>query len=446
MDIQNNGRPLKYFIFTFGCQMNEHDSELIAGMLENMGFLPVEDHNNADIIIVNTCCVRETAENKVFGLLGRLGKIKKHKPGLIIGMGGCMSQQEHIGKRIKERFHYVDIVFGTHNLHTLPDLLAQVIENKRKVIDIWPENKEISENLPAKRQHGIKAWVNIMYGCNNFCTYCIVPYVRGRERSRSPEAIVKEIENIAEQGYMDVTLLGQNVNSYGKDLDSGIDFSDLLLKINEIKGIERIRYMTSHPKDFCDKLIKTIAQLSKVCEHIHLPVQAGSNNMLRKMNRGYTREYYLELVDKIRSALPSVSITTDIMVGFPGETYADFSDTVDLLEKIEFDSAFIFIYNKRKGTQAAKMEDQVPDEIKSERIQRLIELQNTITLNKNKAEIGKVYECLVEGTSRTNESLMSARMRTNKIVVFRGEHNLAGAVLPLRIKGYSLTHLEGDVI
>lgn len=426
--------------------MNEHDSELIAGMLENKGFLPAENQHDADIIVLNTCCVRETAENKVFGLLGRLGQLKKQKPQLIIAMGGCMSQQEHIGKRVKQRFKYVDIVFGTHNIHALPELIDRVESQKKQVIDIWPDRKDICEGLSVKRFHGIRAWVNIMYGCNNYCTYCIVPYVRGREKSRQPEAIINEVEELVRQGYQEVTLLGQNVNSYGKDLTLNIDFADLLVKISEIKDLNRIRYMTSHPKDFCDKLIMTISSLPKVCEHIHLPVQAGSNHILKKMNRGYTREYYLELVEKIKKAMPGVSLTTDIMVGFPGESDADFTDTVELIKYVEFDSAFTFIFNKRQGTPAASMTDQVPDEVKVARIEELIALQNEISLRKNKLEVGRTLPCLVEGPSKTNADLMSARTRTNKIVVFRGKQDMVGMLMPLRITGYGLTHLEGEVI
>lgn len=426
--------------------MNEHDSELIAGMLENKGYLCAEDQYDADIVVVNTCCVRETAENKVFGLLGRLGQLKKQRPHLIIAMGGCMSQQEHIGKRIKQRFQYVDIVFGTHNIHMLPELIDRVEEQKKQIIDIWPDKKEITEGLSIKRFHGVRAWVNIMYGCNNYCTYCIVPYVRGREKSRQPKDIINEVQELVRQGYQDVTLLGQNVNSYGKDLKDGIDFADLLVKINDIKDLSRIRYMTSHPKDFCDKLVSTVSRLDKVCEHIHLPVQAGSNHILKKMNRGYTREYYLELVEKIRSAVPGVSLTTDIMVGFPGETDADFADTMELVKKVEFDSAFTFIYNKRQGTPAAGMEDQIPDELKVERIEKLISLQNEISLRNNKLEVGKTLECLVEGPSKTNADLMSARTRTNKIVVFRGKQDMVGKLVPLHITGSGLTHLEGEFI
>lgn len=351
-----------------------------------------------------------------------------------------------MGRRIKQRFPYVDIVFGTHNIQTLPDLIARVNDSRQQVIDVWPEAGAINEGVPVKRAGGVRAWVTIMYGCNNFCTYCIVPYVRGRERSRQPEAIIREIEELGRQGYKDITLLGQNVNSYGKDLESNVDFAELLTEVNKIEGIERIRYMTSHPRDFCDKLIKTIARLPKVCEHIHLPVQAGSNHVLKLMNRGYTREDYFSLVGKIRSAVPGVSLTTDIMVGFPGETDADFADTIDLVQKIEFDGAFTFIYNKRRGTPAAKREDQVPEEIKSARIQELIKLQNEITLRKNRGEVGRIMECLVEGPSKTNADLMSARTRTNKIVVFHGERGMVGQMMLLRITGFSLTHLVGEVV
>jgi len=425
--------------------MNEHDSELIAGMLENQGYLFTDDQNDADIIVLNTCCVRETAENKVFGLLGRLGKLKKQKPQLIIAMGGCMSQQEHIGPKIKQRFRYVDILFGTHNIHVLPELIDQVESNKKQIIDIWSERKDIQEGLSVKRFRAIRAWVSIMFGCNNFCTYCIVPYVRGREKSREPEDIIKEIKELASQGYQEVTLLGQNVNSYGKNLTPSLDFADLLVMMSDIKDLTRIRYMTSHPKDFSDKLINTIAHLPKVCEHIHLPVQAGSNHILKRMNRGYTREDYLTLVEKIRKAIPGVSLTTDIMVGFPGESDADFVETVDLIRNVQFDSAFTFIYNIRQGTPAAGMEEQVPNDVKVARIGELIALQNKISLHKNELEVGKTLPCLVEGLSKTNAELMSARTKTNKLVVFRGEKDMVGGQVQLRITGCGLTHLEGEI-
>ncbi|MCG8400896.1 MAG: tRNA (N6-isopentenyl adenosine(37)-C2)-methylthiotransferase MiaB [Firmicutes bacterium] len=437
--------PQKYLIITFGCQMNEHDSEHISGLLEGIGYTPAEDQSDADIIVVNTCCVRESAENKVFGLLGRLGRLKKQNPGLILCLGGCMSQQEHMAPRIKQRFSYIDVVFGTYNTNQLPELIDRTLNSGKQVIEVWPANGGIVEDIPVKRRQRVRAWVSITYGCNNFCTYCIVPHVRGRERSRTPGDVGGELETLGREGYRDVTLLGQNVNSYGRDLGGAVDFADLLHMADGVAGIERIRFMTSHPRDFCDKLVEAVVNLPKVCEHIHLPVQAGSNAILQSMNRGYTREYYLGLVDKIKTAIPGVALTTDIMVGFPGETEAHFLDTLDLVRQVEYESAFTFVYNPRRGTPAAGMTDQVSDKVKSARIQELIELQNTITLQKNRAEVGRVLECLVEGTSRTNRELMGARTRTGKIVVYHGTPEQIGALLTLRVTGYSLTHLEGEV-
>ena len=434
----------KYTIITFGCQMNEHDSEMMAGLLEHKGYVKAQNQDEAAIIVLNTCCVRETAENKVFGLLGRLGQRKKQKPDLIIAIGGCMSQQEHMGQRIKQRFKYVDIVFGTHNIHLLPSLIEQAENHRGQLIDIWPESTEIFPELKVKRAANLRSWVSIMYGCNNFCTYCIVPYVRGREKSRRPEDIIKEIEELTAKGCKEVTLLGQNVNSYGKDLSINCDFADLLALVDDVSGLSRIRYVTSHPKDFSDKLIDSLAGLNKVCEHIHLPVQAGSNNILEKMNRGYTREYYLALVEKIRASIPGVSLTTDIMTGFPGETEEDFGDTMDLVRQIEFDSAYTFVYNKRQGTPAADMEKQVLHPVKTARIKQLIDFQNKISLNKNKMDEGQTMSCLVEGPSKTNAHLMSARTRTNKTVIFPGSRQTIGQTLQIKITGSSLTHLEGE--
>lgn len=433
------------FIQTFGCQMNEHDSEVMAAMLEKMGYEPTEDSSKADIIIVNTCCVRETAENKVFGLIGRLRKLKEANPEMIIAVGGCMSQQEGMGKRIRERFPHVDIVFGTHNIKRLPELIAQVLEKRERVVEVWSSAPEVLEDIPERKVSGVRAWVCIMYGCNNFCTYCIVPYVRGRERSRDPLDIIGEVKSLVAQGVKEVTLLGQNVNSYGRDLRQDVDFADLLLMLEDIEGLQRVRFMTSHPRDFTDKLIETLSRTKKVCEHIHLPVQAGSSAILKAMNRGYTREQYLQLVDKITSFIPDVSLTTDIIVGFPGETEKDFQDTVDLVKRVKFDGAFIFVYNKRRGTPAAKMVNQVPDEIKSKRIQELIAIQNHFTLESNGREVGKVHEILVEGKSKTREDKLSGRTRTNKLVVFDGSDDLAGKLVPVRITNFSLTHLEGEV-
>ncbi len=444
--MSRENKKKRYLTITFGCQMNEHDSEVIAAMLENMGYDLTDDSARADIIIINTCCVRETAENKVFGLLGRLRKLKESNPDLVIAMGGCMSQQEGIGKRIREKFRHVDIVFGTYNVHKLPELISRVLEERRQVIEVWSSTPEAMESIPERRVSGPRAWVCIMYGCNNFCTYCIVPYVRGRERSRDPNDIMREINHLVEQGIKEVILLGQNVNSYGKDLDCQIDFACLLQRLENVEGLERIRFMTSHPRDFNDKLIETIAKSQKVCEHIHLPVQAGSSTILRAMNRGYDKEEYLLLVDKITRSVPGVSLTTDIIVGFPGETEKDFEDTVDLVRRVKFDGAFIFVYNKRSGTPAAKMENQVPGEVKSKRIQELIAMQNEFTLRSNENEVGKVHQVLVEGKSRTRDDRLSGRTRTNKLVVFEGAGELTGKIIPVKITNYSLTHLEGEQV
>lgn len=435
-----------YLTITFGCQMNEHDSEVIAAMLEKMGYSPVEDKLNADIIVVNTCCIRETAENKVFGLLGRLRKIKESNPNLIIAMGGCMSQQEGMGKRIKERFRYVDIVFGTHNVNKLPEFIAQASEKRRQVIEVWSSAPEEMEDIPDRRISGPRAWVCIMYGCNNFCTYCIVPYVRGRERSRNQHDIVNEIKNMVGQGVKEVTLLGQNVNSYGKDLDSDVDFSDLLVMLENIEGLERIRFMTSHPRDFSDKLISTLSGSKKVCEHIHLPVQSGSSTILKHMNRGYDREDYLRLVHKIKGSIPGVSLTTDIIIGFPGENEKDFWGTMDLVRQVKFDGGFVFVYNKRSGTPAAKMSQQVPDEIKSKRIQDLIAMQNEFTLESNEREVGKVLEVLVEGKSKTRDDRLSGRTRSNKLVMFDSDEDLTGKLVSVKITDFGLTHLGGELV
>lgn len=432
-----------YAIKTFGCQMNEHDSEVLAGMLEGMGFHPAGELEGADIILLNTCCVRETAENKVFSLLGRLRRQKVENPGLIIGICGCMPQQEDMGARIRHLFPHVDLVFGTHNAHQLPELIGRVTENRRPVLEVWSGSGGITEELPVKRKEGVRAWVTIMYGCNNFCTYCIVPYVRGRERSRRPEDVAAEVAKLGSEGFKEVVLLGQNVNSYGKDLESPLDFAGLLEKLDGIDGIERIRYMTSHPRDFNDRLIKTIAASGKVCEHFHLPVQAGSNRILKKMNRGYTREEYLTLVEKIRSFIPHATITTDIMVGFPGEGEEDFNDTMDVLSQARFDSSYTFIYNTRPGTPASTMEGQVPGPVKKERIQALIKLQNRISLERNKEEEGRIQEILVEGESKNGTGLLCGRNRGNKMVVFPGSNDLIGEVVPVTITEAHLAHLVG---
>ncbi|MDQ0285767.1 tRNA-2-methylthio-N6-dimethylallyladenosine synthase [Desulfofundulus luciae] len=434
-----------YEVITFGCQMNDHDSEVMAGMLESLGYEPAASTGEADVILVNTCCVRETAENKIYGLLGRLAHLKDKKGDLIIGIAGCMTQQPEVTRKIKNRFPQVDLILGTHNLHRLPELLLQARECRERVVEIWDQAGEIVENLPIRRASRVKAWVNITYGCNNFCTYCIVPYVRGRERSRRPEDILNEIRQLVQEGYREVTLLGQNVNSYGKDLPGPASFARLLTEVDQIPGLWRIRFTTSHPRDFTRELIDTIARCPHVCEHIHLPVQAGSNRILKLMNRGYDRDYYLDLVERIRRAIPGVAITTDIMVGFPGETEEDFAQTMDLVERVRFDGAFTFVYNPRPGTPAARFPEQVPDGVKSERIQKLIERQNEITLAHNKALVGRVEQILVEGESKTNPEMMSGRTRTNRLVIFPGSRDLAGQLVNVTVTGARLTHLEGKL-
>ncbi|MEG6522416.1 tRNA (N6-isopentenyl adenosine(37)-C2)-methylthiotransferase MiaB [Desulfotomaculum sp. 1211_IL3151] len=433
------------YIQSFGCQMNERDSESLAGMLEDLGYSPTDTQEKADIIILNTCCVRETAESKVFGLLGRLRKRKVAKPDLILAVCGCMPQQEAAAKRIRHSFPFVDLIFGTHNIHELPRMIHQVQENHEAILEVWATEKGIEENIPVKRKDKLKAWVTIMYGCNNFCTYCIVPYVRGRERSRQPEEIVNEIKALVQEGFKEVTLLGQNVNSYGKEFADHYRFADLLLALDKIAGLERIRFMTSHPRDFDQRLIDVIASTKKVCEHYHLPAQAGSNRILKLMNRGYTREHYLELIRKIKEAVPNASITADLMVGFPGETEADFEDTLDLVKLVRYDSAFTFVYNLRTGTPAAKME-QVPEEVKSERIQRLIEMQGQISLENNQQEEGRMLEVLVEGETKTNPDLLAGRTRTNKLVVFRGDIKLIGKLVQVKITKGRPNLLEGELV
>lgn len=435
--------PLKYFILTFGCQMNLHDSEVMAGILEDIGYIAAENKEQADILLINTCCVRETAENKIYGLLGRLRKLKYEKPALIVGIGGCMTQQEKVAKEIKTRFPFINLIFGTENYHRLAELLKTAQDSQKTVLELSRQINPVIEGLPIKRASGPRAWVVVTYGCNNYCTYCIVPYVRGNERSRRPEHIISEVKDLAAHGCREITLLGQNVNSYGKDLEQPIDFAGLLAEINKISGLDRIRFVTSHPRDFNQHLIDTISNCEKVCEHIHLPVQAGSNHILKKMNRGYTREQYISLVESIRQSIPGVSITTDIMIGFPGESNQDFQDTLDLIEEIRFDSAFTFIYNRRQGTPATLMEGQLPDYVKSERIKVLIDLQNKISKEINLREAGKKHWLLVEGISKTNQQLLSGRTRSNKMVIFPGPPYLNRKIAEVEITGGKLTHLEG---
>ncbi|WAM34802.1 tRNA (N6-isopentenyl adenosine(37)-C2)-methylthiotransferase MiaB [Caldicellulosiruptor morganii] len=440
-----NRRNRMYHIITYGCQMNVHDSEKLAGMLNAMGYIETQNIEEADLIIFNTCAVREHAESRVYGNIGPLKKLKDKKPDLIIGVCGCMPQQVEVAQKLARLFPFLDIIFGTKSLHRFPQLLYKAITEHKTVIDVAEDEDVVAEGIPTARKEGVSAFVNIIYGCNNFCSYCIVPYVRGRERSRRPEEILFEIEQLAANGVKEVTLLGQNVNSYGKDLPDGIPFHKLLEKVNDINGIERIRFVTSHPKDLLDDLIYAMRDLEKVCEHIHLPVQSGSTRILKEMNRHYTKEDYLKLVEKLKNNIPDIAITTDIIVGFPGETEEDFEDTLDVVKKVEFDSAFTFMYSKRRGTRAAQMPNQVPDEVKRERFQRLLKLVEEIALKKNKQMLGNTYEILIDGYAKKN-NLLVGRTRTNKVVNVKCSEDFMYKFVNVRILEATEHWLYGEVI
>ena len=424
--------------------MNEHDSEIIAGMLEEKGMTRTDAAADAGVIIFNTCSVRENADKRFFGTLGQVKKKKKNEPGTIVCVCGCMMQQQHIIDTIKTKYPWVDIIFGTHNIHKLPELLTNVMNEKERQIDVWPEGGEIVEGLPSKRLFSCKALVNIMYGCNNFCTYCIVPYTRGRERSRKPENVLNEVKALVSDGVREVMLLGQNVNSYRGNEKT--DFAELIYRLNEIEGLDRIRFMTSHPKDLSDRLIKAFADCGSLCRNIHLPVQSGSSRVLEMMNRKYNRDQYMELVDRIRETVPEITISSDIMVGFPGETEEDFLDTLDLIERVRYDSAFTFLYSPRKGTPAAEDPDQIPEEIKHDRFNRMVELINGISAEKNAAMEGRVEDVLVEGASKNSIDALAGRTDGFKLVNFRGDRSLIGQIVPVRITKGKTFSLEGELI
>ncbi len=441
------GKKPKALIETYGCQQNEHDSERLRGMLHAMGFSFTEEREEADLILFNTCAVREGAEMRVLGNIGALKHLKNRKPELLIGICGCMMQQEHMVKKLKSKYKHVSLVFGTHSLYMFPEILYKAVSKQERVISLVESEGRISEDIPVYREKTASAWVSIMYGCNNFCSYCIVPYVRGRERSREPENILEEIRQLVKDGVKEITLLGQNVNSYGKDLPEPMDFADLLLMVNEIEGIKRIRFMTSHPKDITDKLIDTLPKITKLCKQMHLPFQAGSNRILEEMNRKYTKERYLELVDKVRAVMPDAVFTTDIIVGFPGETAEDFEETLDVLERVRFDSVFSFIYSKREGTPAAKMENQVPEDIKHKHFDRLLDVQNRISREINETYADKTEEIMVEGLSKTNEEMMCGRTSGGKIVNFPRDDSLKnGDFIQVKITKISTWSLAGERI
>ena len=435
----------KAFVETYGCQQNVNDSELLCGMLSDMGYTMTNSKEDADLILYNTCAVRENAELKVFGNLGALKHLKAKKEDLIVCVCGCMMQQKDIQEQIKKKYKHVSLVFGTHSLWRFPELLSTVLFDSKRVFDIR-EDGVIAEELPIQRQEGPCAWVSIMYGCNNFCTYCIVPYVRGRERSRDKDIIIGEIKALAKEGYKEITLLGQNVNSYGNDLEEDIDFADLLEMVHQIEGIERIRFMTSHPKDISDKLIDTMARLPKVCKQLHLPVQAGNNEVLRIMNRRYTKEAYLEKIKKIKEKMPGITLTSDIIVGFPGETNEQFEDTLDVLEKVRYDTIFSFIYSRRPGTPAAKMEDVISADDKKNNFNRLLKVQDRISKEINDSYVGKIERVLVEGPSKTNPDTLAGRTEGGKIVNFTGDESLTGKFADLKITESRTWSLVGELI
>lgn len=418
---------------TFGCQQNVSDSEHIKGMLADMGFGFTEQPDDADFILFNTCAVREHAEDRVFGNIGALKALKRRRPDVLIGVCGCMAQQEHVAKKLRESYPFVGLVFGTHVIHTLPELLFQALGSRRQVQSIPDADGVIAEGLSVRRDGSFKAFLPIMYGCNNFCTYCVVPYVRGRERSRDPACILEEARQLVAEGYTDITLLGQNVNSYGKNLKEPVTFAQLLEEVEKIEGLERIRFMTSHPKDLSDELIEVMGRSKKICKHLHLPLQSGSSRILKIMNRRYDKEHYLELVDKIRAAVPDIALTTDIIVGFPGETEEDFEETMDVVRKVRYDSAFTFIYSKRTGTPAASMEEQVPEDVIKARFDRLLKEVQKISAEKAEALTGQTLPVLIEEQNEQDASLVTGRLSNNSVVHLPGTADMIGKILDVKL-------------
>ena len=426
------GRPLTYCVTTFGCQMNARDSEKLTGILEEIGYVAAEDEK-ADFVIYNTCTVRENANLRVYGRLGVLHGYKKKNKHMTIALCGCMMQEPEVVEKLKKSYRFVDIIFGTHNIFKFAELIVRNFEEKDMVIDIWKDTQEIVEDLPNERKYSFKSGVNIMFGCNNFCSYCIVPYVRGRERSRNPEDIIAEIKRFVADGVVEVMLLGQNVNSYDKNLENPMTFAQLLQEIEKIEGLQRIRFMTSHPKDLSDELIEVMANSKKICKHLHLPLQSGSSEILKVMNRRYDKERYLELVAKIKKAIPDIGLTTDIIVGFPGETEEDFLETMDVVRKARYDSAFTFIYSKRTGTPAAAMENQVPEDVVKDRFDRLLKEVQTISQEMTARFTGTVQEVLVEDVNDHNPELVTGRMSNNHLVHFPGDASLVGKIVKVHL-------------
>ena len=426
------GRKLKACVATFGCQMNFKDSEKLIGILNEIGYEETEDEH-ADLVLYNTCTVRENANLKIYGRLGYLSKLKKENSNMIIGLCGCMMQEEHVVEKIKKSYKFVDLIFGTHNIFKLAELLYERLSGQKSVIDIWQGTTEIVEDLPSERKYSFKSGVNIMYGCNNFCSYCIVPYVRGRERSRKPEDIINEIKKLVSEGVVEIMLLGQNVNSYGKTLENPMTCAQLLQKIEKIDGLKRVRFMTSHPKDLSDELIDVMAHSKKICKQMHLPLQSGSDRLLKIMNRHYDKQHYLEIVDKLRKAIPDIGISTDIIVGFPGETEEDFNETLDVVKKVQYDSAFTFIYSKRSGTPAAEMENQVPQDVVKDRFDRLLKVVNEISSKKTAKYEGTTQLVMAEEVNSHDPELITGRLSNNTVVHFKGTKDLIGQELKVKL-------------
>lgn len=439
------GRPLTACITTFGCQMNARDSEKLRGILLDIGYMEAPE-DEADFVIFNTCTVRENANTRVYGRLGQLKPHKKKNSHMKIGLCGCMMQEPEVIEKLKKSYSFVDLVFGTHNIYKFAELICQRYESGKMVVDIWKDTDKIVEDLPNKRKYSFKSGINIMFGCNNFCSYCIVPYVRGRERSRKPEDIIREIERLVSDGVTEVMLLGQNVNSYGKTLDEPISFAQLLQKIQKIEGLKRIRFMTSHPKDLSDELIDVMATSKKICKHLHLPVQSGSTEILKKMNRHYTKESYLELVEKLRAKVPDISLTTDIIVGFPGETEEDFEETLDVVRKVRYDSAFTFIYSKRTGTPAAVMEDQVPEDVVKDRFDRLLKEVQEIARETSSRYTGQVVEVLAEEKNHQEAGHLTGRLSNNLLVHFKGDESLIGKLVSVQLTECRGFYYMGELV
>ena len=432
-----------FHITTFGCQMNEHDSEVIDGLLTERGFSSVKERKDASIVIINTCSVRDNADKRFFGTLGQLKKRKESDPSFIVCVCGCMMQQQRVVDTIKAKYPWVDVIFGTNSIHHIPELIEKVASEKEKVVDIIENTEEIVEGLPAKRLFDHKALVNIMFGCNNFCTYCIVPYTRGREKSRAPEAIVTEVKGLVADGVKEIMLLGQNVNSYD---GNGTSFAELLKMLNDVDGLERIRFMTSNPKDLSDELIEAFAVCDKLCKNLHLPIQSGSNRVLKRMNRKYTREDYLKLIEKLRKTVPDITLSTDIIVGFPGESNEDFEETLSIVKEVEYDSAFTFIYSIRKGTPAEKFEDQIEESEKHRRFDLLVDAVNEISEKKSKAYQDRVEKVLVDGVSKNDKSTLTGRTDGFKLVNFAGKKELIGSLVDVKITDAKTFSLFGEVI